>query len=129
MTIAKCILLWIPMVFIGIANGVIRQAGYGRLMSELRAHQLSTLTGIILFLIYVSLVSLRWPFGSSRQAVTIGAIWIGSTAAFEFLFGRYIAGHSWSRLLQDYNILAGRLWLLVLVALAVAPYVIYRIRS
>jgi hypothetical protein len=29
---------------------------------------------------------------------------------FEFLVGHYVMGHPWSRLLHDYNILAGRLW-------------------
>ena len=37
-------------------------------------------------------------------------LWLGMTLAFEFLFGHYIAGKSWSLLLADYNLAAGRLW-------------------
>lgn len=129
MTILKGLLAWIPMVFIGILNGVIRQFGYGKYMAELRAHQLSSLTGVLLFTIYISILSLRWPFRSSRQAVSIGLTWLVLTVAFEFLFGHYVAKHPWSRLLQDYDLFSGRLWLFVLVAVAIAPSVIYRIRS
>jgi len=120
---------WIPMVVIGIANGVLRQSGYGRFMGELRAHQVSTFTGIVLFLLYIWVVSLRWPFSSARQAVGVGLLWVGMTVVFEFGFGHYVAHHPWSRLVHDYNLLAGRLWVFVLAAVAVAPYVFFRIRS
>ena len=46
------------------------------------------------------------------------------TVAFEFLFGHYGAKHSWTRLIQDYNLPSGRLWAHVLAAVAAAPYVV-----
>ena len=58
--------------------------------------------------------------------MAIGLIWLGLTVAFEFLFGRFVAGHSWIRLLQDYNILAGRVWSLLLLWVALAPYLFTR---
>jgi hypothetical protein len=127
--IPKYAIAWIPMVFIAIANGAIRQLGYGRLMGELSAHQLSCLTGIMLFLLYTWCLSLYWPLQSSRQALTIGGIWLILTIAFEFLFMHYGAKVPWSKLLQDYNILEGRLWVLVLFAVLMAPYLVSRIRS
>jgi hypothetical protein len=30
-----------------------------------------------------------------------------ATVAFELTFGHYVMGHPWSRLLADYNLLAG----------------------
>jgi hypothetical protein len=51
------------------------------------------------------------------------------TLAFEFLFGHFVAGHSWARLLQDYNLLAGRVWVLLLAWVALAPYLFYRWQS
>ena len=127
--ILKYTIAWIPMVFIAIANGVVRQLGYGRIFTELFAHQVSCLTGIILFFIYTWALSIRWPIGSSQQALSVGLIWLALTIAFEFLFGRYAAKASWRKLLHDYNILQGRLWTLVLVAVLLAPYVVYRMRS
>ena len=55
-------------------------------------------------------------------------LWLGLTVAFEFLFGHYVVGHPWPRLLYDYNLLAGRVWSLLPIRVAVAPYVFYRLR-
>jgi len=127
--ILKAALAWAPMVIIGILNGVIREVGYGKLTSELRAHQISSVTGIALFMFYTWALSFRWPLDSSRQAVLVGVIRLGLTVVFEFVFGRFVAKHPWSRLLHDYNIFQGRLWSLDLLAVTMAPYVVYRIRS
>lgn len=127
--ILKYTISWIALPIIGIANGVIRQVGYGRFLSELLAHQVSSITGIILFGSYAWGLSLRWKMESSGQAFAIGFIWLGLTIAFEFLFGHYVLKHPWSRLLHDYYLFQGRLWVLVLVWITIAPYVFYKLRS
>jgi hypothetical protein len=127
--ILKYAIAWIPMVFIAVANGAIRQLGYEKLLGELSAHQLSCLMGIILFLLYTWCLSLYWPIESSRQAFTIGLIWLTLTIAFEFLFMHYGAKVPWERLFHDYNILDGRLWVLVLIALLLLPYGVFKLRS
>jgi hypothetical protein len=124
--ILRYILAWIPMMFIGIMNGIIREATYGKALSELRAHQVSTLTGILFLGFYIWIVTQVWSPVSFQQAFLIGILWLGLTVIFEFLFGHYIAGQSWSQLLRDYNLLAGRVWLLVLIWITVAPLVFYR---
>jgi len=127
--ILKYILAWFPMVFIGIANASIRVYGYRDLIGELRAHQLSTVTGIILFGIYIWLVTSRWRLRSSGQAWSVGFIWLGMTVVFEFIFGHFVMGNSWERLLHDYNLLEGRIWILVLLWLVVAPYLFFRLNT
>jgi len=124
----KYLLAWIPMVFIAIVNGVLREAWYGKQLGELRAHQLSTLIGALLFGVYIGAVMRYWKPASAEQALAIGLLWLGLTVAFEFLFGHYVAGHPWPRLRHDYNLLAGRVWSLLLIWVAVAPYVFYRLR-
>ena len=126
--ILRYTIAWTPMVFIAIANGAIRQLGYWKFLSELFAHQVSCLTGILLFLAYTWFASLYWPLESSRQAFTIGLIWLILTIAFEFLFMHYGAKVPWGKLLHDYNIFEGRLWVLVLFSIFMAPYVVFRIR-
>jgi hypothetical protein len=115
------------MVFIAITNGVLRQYVYGRWMKELSAHQVSSLTAVILFYLYTWILVKKWPLESSRQAVAVGIIWLCMTVAFEFLFGHYVANHPLSRLIQDYDLLSGRLWTLVLLAVAAAPYLVYKL--
>ncbi len=128
MMILQYALLWIPLVFIAIANGAIRDFTYKNVLGELAAHQLSTLTGIILFGIYIWAIGFRWKLESGRQAAAVGLLWLALTVAFEFLFFHYAAGHSWSVLLNAYNVCEGKVWVLVLIFVAVAPYISYRIR-
>ncbi len=123
----RYLLAWLPMVVIGIANGVLRETTYGKRLPELRAHQVSTLTGLVLFGLYIWWLSLLWPLRSAKEAVVIGLVWVVLTLAFEFSFGHWVAGHSWRRLLADYNVLAGRVWVVVLVWIGIAPFLFYRI--
>lgn len=67
--ILKYSIAWIPMVFLAIGNGILRELSYGRLMPELRAHQLSAFTGILLFGAYTWILSLKWPLQSRRAGV------------------------------------------------------------
>lgn len=116
------------MVIIAVANGIAREKLYGQSMSELSAHQLSTLIAIMLLGIYVFVLTLVFPIQSARQAFTISGIWITMTVIFEFVFGHFVAGHSWTTLFTDYNIFKGRVWVLVLIWTFIAPYVFYRLR-
>jgi hypothetical protein len=49
------------------------------------------------------------------------AVWLLLTVAFEFLAGHYLFGHAWDRLLADYNLAGGRIWVLVLATTMFAP--------
>jgi len=120
---------WCALLIIAILNGALRAKVFAPRMADIRAHQLSTLVGLCLFSIYMWFLTGVTPIRSGRLALLIGGIWLAMTIAFEFLFGHFIVGHSWRHLLHDYNLLAGRLWVLVPVWTAVAPYVFYRVRS
>jgi len=117
------------MIAIGFLNGVIREQWYGNYLSDLRAHQVSTVTGAVLFGLYIWAISRVWQLESGVQSLSVGFMWLAMTACFEFIFGHYVAGHPWSQLCHDYNILAGRIWGLLLVWITVAPYVFYRLQQ
>jgi uncharacterized membrane protein YhaH (DUF805 family) len=61
-----------------------------------------------------------------REALLVGGIWVVMTIPFEFMFGHYVMEHSWSRLFYDYNLLQGRVWVLVLVWTFLALYIFYQ---
>jgi len=96
------------MVFLAIVNGGLRERWYKWHMTELGAHQLSTLMAGVLFFGYTGLLGLLWPIATAGQAFVIGGIWLVLTIAFEFCFGRLVMKETWSRLLMDYNLPKGR---------------------
>jgi hypothetical protein len=48
-------------------------------------------------------------------------MWVILTVVFEFLAGHYLFENSWDRLIADYNMVRGRVWVLVLFASFFAP--------
>ena len=46
--IQRYLLFWLILAVIAVGNGVLHQATYGRYLSDLAAHQVSTVTGILL---------------------------------------------------------------------------------
>ena len=127
--VAKYLLVWFLLAIVAIANGVVRQFTYGRLVSDLSAHQISTVTAILASGVLVWFVNRIWPIQSASQAVLIGVTWLVFTVVFEFGFGHYVAGHTWEHLLADYNLLKGRVWSLFLVWVAVMPVIVFRLAA
>ena len=118
---------WFLLMLIAIVNGAVREATYGRSVTDLAAHQISTATGILSIGAAAWLLGRIWPIRYASQAFAIGGLWLAMTVAFEFGFGRYVAGHSWTRLLADYNLLEGRVWPVFLLWIAVVPYLCHRL--
>lgn len=123
MTPVKAAALWFLLLAVSIANGASREAVLRPRFSELSSHQFSCFTGICLILFAVLLFARKWPFRSPAHAWRTGSAWLAATIAFEFVFGRFVMGHAWSRLLHDYSIRDGRLWILVLAAILCAPII------
>ena len=126
-TLGKYVVGWFLLALLAIGNGLVRETTYGKLMPELAAHQVSTLTAMLLVAVVLMAMHRAWPLASAAHALAVGSMWLVLTVSFEFLFGHYVAGHSWARLLQDYNLLQGRVWSLFLVWLVSAPWLVHRL--
>ena len=124
----KHFLLWLPMIVIAFANATLRQLVFIKYFNELRAHQLSTITLVILCAIYIGFVFPFLSVQNSKQSILIGFAWVVLTILFEFSLGRAV-NRSWESLLQDYNISAGRIWLLFLLCLFLLPYTFYVLKK
>lgn len=120
---------WFGMMVLAILNGAIRELLYKPYVGDLSAHQISTITLLVFFTVYLWILMSNWNIGSENQAWIIGSLWLIMTLIFEFGFGHFIAGNSWDKLLHDYNILAGRVWIFALIWILTAPYVLFRIRN
>jgi hypothetical protein len=120
---------WLGATTLGVANAAVRQLAYADRVGELAAHQISTVTLLAALTYYIWLLDQRWPVPTTRTAIAIGASWAVLTVLFEFGLGRYILGSSWSDLLANYNLAAGRIWIVVLVWMALEPAVLQRLRA
>jgi len=121
MSWGRIFLLWAAIIPFAIGNGILRDAVLCRLLAEGPAR---TLSGVLLSTIILAwtLATYRW-LGSPQgpAALAVGAVWLALTVAFEFAFGRLVAGRSWEELLRPYRFAGGDIWPVVLLVVAVAP--------
>jgi hypothetical protein len=125
----KWILAWVGASVLGVANGVARETTYSDRVGDDAAHVIST--GMLLMLLggYMWLLQRRWPLESRREALSVGATWTLMTIAFEFGFGHWVDGDSWSELLENYDVTAGKVWIFVPVAMAAGPELARRLSA
>ncbi len=116
--------VWGAMVFLAILNAIIREAVLVPAVGDADlARQLNSITAVAMFFAatyaFFRLTSAEYTEG---DLLLIGGMWFVLTVTFEFMFGHYVMGHSWSYLIGDYNILNGRTWPLVLAVTALMPW-------
>jgi hypothetical protein len=128
MKAARIIGVWFVLACVAVGFGFARESLLTPALGELRAHQAGTVlfSAAILVVCYAAVPMLKLT--NAKQAWTVGAAWVVMTVTFEFAFGHYVAGHAWRELLADYNVLQGRMWLLVLLTTWIAPVAAYRLR-
>jgi len=115
---------WFLFMILAIINAIIRNEGYKPLIGDLRAHQLSTFTFIILiFVVTYFVLKFSNLQISDKEAILLGFLWLMMTITFEFIAGHFIFGNPWEKLIADYNILQGRIWILVLITILFSPYI------
>jgi hypothetical protein len=118
-------LVWIEMLVLAIANGAARESLLVPRLGTTTAHVISTLVLSVLIFIAGSLAMPWIAPASLRDAWTIGVVWVLLTLAFEFLAGHFIFGRPWKVLLADYDLAAGRIWILVLIVTLITPVVAF----
>ena len=124
----KYFLCWFPMLLLAIINGTARDLWYKKYVGEITAHQISTVSLILLFGFYIWLVMKKYPAKSGTQAIYVGLFWLTLTLAFEFGFG-LMRGRTLTQLLGEYDIMKGRIWILIPLWVILAPYLFFRIQS
>lgn len=121
--------VWIAMLIIASVNGALRQAVLIPSVGDVAGRAISTLMlAALIGLLTWATIGWIGP-QSSADAWLIGAMWVMLTLAFEFLAGHYLFGTPWPALLEDYNVVRGRIWILVLIVTAIAPRVCAALRG
>lgn len=121
----RATLTWLIFIPIAFLNATIRELVYKPFAGDLAAHQISTVIAAAAFFIlaYLRLRNHLQAVNRSSLAL-IGCMWVAMTVLFEFGMGRLVNGASWDRMLYDYNILEGRIWVLLLVTIFVTPFIV-----
>jgi hypothetical protein len=127
--VMRAVLIWGALLVIASINGIAREAVLIPRVGEVAGRALSTLT-LSAFIVILTWISIDWiaPL-SSREAWAVGVIWVVLTLAFEFLAGHYVFHNAWSRLLEDYHVIRGRIWILVLIITLMSPRVCAGLRN
>jgi hypothetical protein len=129
MIAGRALAVWFLLLVAAVVNGVFRERVLVPRMGSHAGHVLSTV--ILCILIFaLTWLTISWigpP--TAKTAITIGGCWLLLTLAFEFGFGHYGARKPWSELLADYDVLHGRVWILVLITTAAAPWLAGRLRG
>lgn len=117
----RAMIVWAAIIPIAIANGALRAAWIIPRTGAAVGHVVSSVT-LSLAIVAVAWLAIPWIAPPTpRDAWLVGVAWLAATVVFEFGFGRFVAGKTWAELLADYNVLRGRVWVLVLLATGTAP--------
>jgi len=126
--ISRTIVVWVLLAVIGVSNGILRGAVLVPRLGDQRAHVVSTLV-LCALIIVVALFLIEWIGPRTvLEASIVGLMWAVLTVAFEFSAGHFVFGNSWEKLLADYSLWHGRIWVLVPIALYLAPRLAFRLR-
>lgn len=118
---------WFGLLVLAFINGALREVGMKQLMGiqEPLAHQLSCLTGVFLWTLFLVLIWNRLKISTLEKSLWVGAGWLAATALFEtFVLNRNL---SWTEILQTYNFLQGEFWGLALLWIGLMPIAFFKI--
>jgi hypothetical protein len=125
----RWILAWVGAPVLAIVNGGARETLYADAVGDEVAHAVSTGTLLTLLAGYMWLLERRWPLANRQEALTVGVTWAALTVAFEFGFGHWVEGDSWSALLENYDVTAGKVWIAVPAAMLAGPELARRLAA
>ncbi|MGB5506270.1 MAG: hypothetical protein WBM70_06270 [Sulfurovum sp.] len=125
----KTAMIWFIIAIFAIINGIFRETVLAPYLGESVALPASGITlAIIIFTItYISFKL----FGKNKYLtyLYIGIQFATMTLVFEFIFGHYVIGKSWSDLLQVFNIFEGNLFIIALLSSLFSPLLVAKIKK
>jgi hypothetical protein len=120
---------WFILIGAEIAHGILRAILLAPWVGEFRSNQIGVFTGSVIILI-IAYCTIRW-IGAERtsELLLVGFIWLLLTVAFEVLFGHYVIGLTWDRIIADYNVSEGGFMPFGLLLLFASPMIAAKLTS
>ena len=113
--------VWVIMAVVAVVNGVFRETVIIPVVGEYPGHVVSTVLLVAAILVVSYLFFTRTSTDFTRlELALVGVLWTAMTVGFEFLVG-YLEGVPPEVTIGQYDVLAGQVWIVVPLALLVAP--------
>jgi len=125
----KATWVWLLIVAAAILNGFLREKV---LVSTMGTEAALPASGVLLATLVFLVALMSIPFirpADTKSCIRIGLYWLVLTLSFEFLFGYFIVGKSWSEIVQVFNVQRGDLFILVLLTTGFSPWLAARTRG
>jgi hypothetical protein len=129
MFLLRALLVWFVMMGVKFCHGAVHTFFLTPILGDYAAKQVSVLTGSVLIVLVVY-VFIHWiRAGSLGEKLAVGVLWLLLTVAFEVCLGHYVFQMTWEAVLEDFNLLKGRLMPLGLIVLMLSPMIAARLRN
>lgn len=114
---------WLVMAAAAMANGALRELWLTPRLRDPIARALSSVTlALLIYLIIELFLAWRAEPLSAKESLRLGAFWTFLGLSFELGLGLGLQGRAPAEMLQDYNLLAGRLLPLVWLTTLFGPW-------
>ena len=123
MSIARQLGIWTAMVLVMIANGAFRELVLKPNVDAGVAEAISAVLGAFIVLIGTGIFFRPLVGRPVAELARVSALFVALTVTFEFTFGHWVDGKSWTELLANYEFWNGRWWPFLLALLALTPFI------
>lgn len=125
----KSLLVWLLIAVAETLHGILRVKFLNPRVGDRRARQVGVLTGTIIILL-IGWLAVPWINPKTwQESFSVGLIWLGAMLTFDVSFGRLYLRLPWKRIWSDFDMSQGGLLGFGMVALAVTPWVVGRLRG
>jgi hypothetical protein len=127
-TVLRGVAVWVCIIVVEVLHGIARTLFLAPVIGDFHARQVAVCTGSIL-IVLVATLFIGWIRPTNtREAASIGIVWLVLTLTFEIAFGRFVVHASWARIASDYDLPRGGLLPIGLLVLAAAPLIAAKLR-
>ena len=129
MFIFKWFLFWIGIAILEMGHRIIRAKFIAPKIGDFKSRQIGVASGSILILVYTWIVFPWLSLNTATDAIQVGGLWLLCMLLFEFTVGHFVFRFPWKWLLNDFNLFKGRLLMIGMLILAMAPWISGRLRG
>lgn len=115
--------VWLLLALLMSANGIFREFVLRSATGGAQAEVASAIVGMVIILVTTRHFFRPLAHRPLSELARVSTVLTILTVAFEFLFGRYGDGKSWEELIANHAFWRGRLWPLVLLIVALTPFI------